>query len=325
MRKDSPRIVALGGGHGLSLSLRALTQVSENITAVVTVADDGGSSGVLRRDLGVLPPGDLRMALAALADASADAQLWSSVAQHRFDRGDLAGHPVGNLMLVALMEELQDPIAALDRMADLLQVRGRVLPMCCEPVDLIARLTTQDSQDISSSASTGFEVRGQVAVAATPGRVVSVAIEPEEPKPCEQALTAIAEADYIVMGPGSWFSSVLPHLLVPHVRDALVQSQAQRIVTLNLTEQAGETAGFSPEDHLEVLGTYAPQLRLDFVLADPSCILDRDSLTQTVAGFGADLVVTPVARDNPEHGHDEGLLASAYAHLITRGKITPWP
>ena len=325
MRKDSPRIVALGGGHGLSLSLRALTQVSENITAVVTVADDGGSSGVLRRDLGVLPPGDLRMALAALADASADAQLWSSVAQHRFDRGDLAGHPVGNLMLVALMEELQDPIAALDRMADLLQVRGRVLPMCCEPVDLIARLTTQDSQDISSSASTGFEVRGQVAVAATPGRVVSVAIEPEEPKPCEQALTAIAEADYIVMGPGSWFSSVLPHLLVPHVRDALVQSQAQRIVTLNLTEQAGETAGFSPEDHLEVLGTYAPELRLDFVLADPSCILDRDSLTQTAAGFGADLVVTPVARDNPEHGHDEGLLASAYAHLITRGKITPWP
>ena len=325
MSGDSPRVVALGGGHGLSQSLRALAQVSENITAVVTVADDGGSSGVLRRDLGVLPPGDLRMALAALADASADAQLWSSVAQHRFDRGDLAGHPVGNLMLVALMEELQDPIAALDRMADLLQVRGRVLPMCCEPVDLIARLTTQDSQDISSSASTGFEVRGQVAVAATPGRVVSVAIEPEEPKPCEQALTAIAEADYIVMGPGSWFSSVLPHLLVPHVRDALVQSQAQRIVTLNLTEQAGETAGFSPEDHLEVLGTYAPQLRLDFVLADPSCILDRDSLTQTVAGFGADLVVTPVARGNPEHGHDEGLLASAYAQLMTRGKITPWP
>ena len=325
MRKDSPRIVALGGGHGLSLSLRALTQVSENITAVVTVADDGGSSGVLRRDLGVLPPGDLRMALAALADASADAQLWSSVAQHRFDRGDLAGHPVGNLMLVALMEELQDPIAALDRMADLLQVRGRVLPMCCEPVDLIARLTTQDSQDISSSASTGFEVRGQVAVAATPGRVVSVAIEPEEPKPCEQALTAIAEADYIVMGPGSWFSSVLPHVLVPQVRDALVQSSAQRIVTLNLTEQAGETAGFSPEDHLEVLGTYAPELRLDFVLADPSCILDRDSLTQTAAGFGADLVVTPVARDHPENGHDEGLLASAYAQLITRGKITPWP
>ena len=325
MRKDSPRIVALGGGHGLSLSLRALTQVSENITAVVTVADDGGSSGVLRRDLGVLPPGDLRMALAALADASADAQLWSSVAQHRFDRGDLAGHPVGNLMLVALMEELQDPIAALDRMADLLQVRGRVLPMCCEPVDLIARLTTQDSQDISSSASTGFEVRGQVAVAATPGRVVSVAIEPSEPEPCEQALIAIAQADYIVMGPGSWFSSVLPHVLVPQVREALVQSSAARIVTLNLTEQAGETAGFSPEDHLEVLGTYVPELRLDYVLADPSCILDRDSLTQTVAGFGADLVVTPVARDNPEHGHDEGLLASAYAQLMTRGRITPWP
>ncbi|CAB4795318.1 MAG: uridine diphosphate-N-acetylglucosamine-binding protein YvcK [Actinobacteria bacterium] len=325
MSGDSPRIVALGGGHGLSLSLRALTQVSDNITAVVTVADDGGSSGVLRRDLGVLPPGDLRMALAALADASTAAQLWSSVAQHRFDRGDLAGHPVGNLMLVALMEELQDPIAALDRMADLLQVRGRVLPMCCEPVDLVARLTTQERQYISSSPSTGFEVRGQVAVASTPGRVVSVAIEPAEPEPCEQALTAIAEADYIVMGPGSWFSSVLPHLLVPEIRDALVQSPAQRIVTLNLTEQAGETAGFSPEDHLEVLGTYAPELRLDYVLADPSCILDRESLNQTVAGFGADLVVTPVARDNPEHGHDEGLLASAYAQLMTRGKITPWP
>lgn len=325
MSGNSPRIVALGGGHGLSVSLRALTQVSENITAVVTVADDGGSSGVLRRDLGVLPPGDLRMALAALADASTAAQLWSSVVQHRFDRGDLAGHPVGNLMLVALMEELQDPIAALDRMADLLQVRGRVLPMCCEPVDLVARLTTQEHQNISSSASTGFEVRGQVAVASTPGRVLSVAIVPAEPEPCEQALTAIAEADYIVMGPGSWFSSVLPHLLVPEIRDALVQSPAQRIVTLNLTEQAGETAGFSPEDHLEVLGTYAPELRLDYILADPSCILDRDSLTQTVAGFGADLVVTPVARDNPEHGHDEGLLASAYAQLMTRGRITPWP
>lgn len=318
--RPNPAVVALGGGHGLATSLGALRHCTEALTAVVTVGDDGGSSGVLRRDLGVLPPGDLRMALTALASSGVDEALWTQVARHRFDRGDLAGHPVGNLMLVALMEELGDPVAALDRMGALLGAVGRVLPMCEEPVDIVARLTDTPAH----TRSRGVEVRGQVAVAQAPGHVVSISLDPAEPKVCGAAVEAILCADAIVIGPGSWFTSVIPHLLVPALRSAISASSAQRIVTLNLAPQRGETSGFTPENHLEVLAAHAPDLTLDVVIVDPATVRDERSLRAVALSLGAEVLLAPVASTQAGERHDEERLASAYATALGRGRIRPW-
>jgi uncharacterized cofD-like protein len=313
----APAVVALGGGHGLATSLRALRRCTARLTAVVTVGDDGGSSGVLRRDLGVLPPGDLRMALTALAGEQQPESLWADVARHRFDRGDLRGHPVGNLMLVALMEEMGDPVQALDRMGELLGAVGRVLPMCEEPVEIVARLTQEAS-------TAGIEVRGQVAVAASPGQVVSIALDPADPKVCEAAVESVLAADAVVLGPGSWFSSVLPHLLVPALRSALRSTTALRVVTLNLAPQPGETGGFTPENHLEVLTTHAPDLRLDVVIVDPTTVGDRACLDEVAHALGAQVLTMPVASTQHPDRHDVDRLASAYAAALERGRIRPW-
>ena len=312
------KVVALGGGHGLAVSLRALKSLTSELTAVVTVGDDGGSSGVLRRDHGVLPPGDLRMALVALADETNQAQLWSQVVAHRFDRGDLTGHPVGNVLLVALMEIFADPVAALDHMGTLLNISGRVLPMCIEPVEIVAGLTNelQWADPISQT-----QVRGQVALAQTPGRVVSLALEPAEPAVSSHVLEAIAEADVLVLGPGSWFSSVLPHLLVPAIRAAIAQSSARKILTLNLVPQSGETSGFSPANHVEVLAAFAPELTIDYVLADPASVTDVAELNSASVSLGASVVLLPIARADLADGHDVALLASAYDELFARGRI----
>ncbi len=313
---SAPCTVALGGGHGLSASLRALRSLADTLTAVVTVGDDGGSSGVLRRELGVLPPGDLRMAVAALAGQDAHGRLWSQVVQHRFDSGTLAGHPVGNLMLVALTERLGDPVAALAAMAELTGGQGVVLPMALEPVDLVADLI-----DESGGTST---VIGQVAVANAPGRVGAVSLNPQAPRVCPQAVEAIVGADLVVLGPGSWFTSVVPHLLVPEIHAALVETRAVRVVTLNLVEQEGETAGFSPQNHLEVLATYAPDLRLDAVIADPAGVPDVDGLREAAATMGAEVILSPVRDPHVPGRHAPIGLAAAYAQAWERGRITPW-
>jgi len=327
-----PAVVALGGGHGLATSLRALQRCTDQLTAVVTVGDDGGSSGVLRRDLGVLPPGDLRMALTAMAGTSGDEALWAQVARHRFDRGDLEGHPVGNLMLVALMAATGDPVVALDRMGKLLGARGRVLPMCEEPVDIVATLADAAASAGAGAARSGARqgatdeviVRGQVAVAKTPGQVVSISLDPPEPKVCGAAVEALLCADAIVLGPGSWFTSVIPHLLVPALRSAINASSALRILTLNLAPQQGETSGFTPENHLEVLGSHAPDLRIDVVIADPDTVRDEDGLQQVAAALGATVLLAPVAEVHAGERHDEERLASAYATALARGRIRPW-
>lgn len=313
---SAPRTVALGGGHGLSASLRALRSVADTLTAIVTVGDDGGSSGVLRRELGVLPPGDLRMAVASLAGQDAHGRLWAQVVQHRFDKGSLAGHPVGNLMLVALTERLGNPVAALEAMAELTGGQGVVLPMALEPVDLVADLI--DEQGLTRT------VVGQVAVAQAPGRVAAVSLQPAAPVVCPEAVHAIARAELVVLGPGSWFTSVVPHLLVPQIHQALVTTDAVRVVTLNLVEQEGETVGFSPQNHLEVLATYAPDLRLDAVIADRAGVPDPDGLREAAAAMGAEVILADV-RDTHEPGrHAPIALAAAYAQAWERGRITPW-
>src|SRR3954452_25108775 len=280
-----PTVVALGGGHGLSASLEALRQVTTDLTAVVTVADDGGSSGRLRTGLGVLPPGDLRMALAALAGRDDWGQSWAELAQHRFaGTGSLAGHPVGNLIITALADQLGDPVAALDMVGRLLGAAGRVLPLATEALEIVADVVGLDPGDPGAPS----EVRGQVAVATTPGRVVAVRVEPAEPPACPEAVQAVLEADWAVLGPGSWFTSVIPHLLVPDMAKALAATGARRMVALNLSPQPGETEGFSPETHLEVLAAHAPELELDIVIADESAVAgDGQPLKDAAAGFGA--------------------------------------
>ena len=310
---DGPRVVALGGGHGLAASLAALRRLTPHVTAVVTVADDGGSSGRLRRELGAVPPGDLRMALAALAGDDDWGRTWARLLQHRFGgTGALAGHPVGNLLLTGLAETLGDPVAALDAVAELVRAVGRVLPMSPQPLEIAADVVGLDESDPARVC----RIRGQVAVATTVGRVVAVRLVPAAPPACADAVAAVAAADLVVLGPGSWFTSVLPHLLVPDLLAALVGTTAKRVVALNLAAQPGETAGFSPQQHLEVLAAHAPGLQVDAVVADTGAVADARGLMSGVSALGARLLLASVAAGDGTARHDPGLLAAAYRQVL---------
>ena len=309
---SEPAVVALGGGHGLAASLAALRRLTSDLTAVVTVADNGGSSGRLREEFGVLPPGDLRMALAALCGDDRWGQTWARVLQHRFEsEGDMDGHAVGNLLLVALWQLLDDQVAGLDWVGGLLGARGRVLPMAVTPIDIMARVRGASSA-APDEVST---VRGQVAVATTPGEVLEVSLEPYDPTACPEAVRAIGEADWVVLGPGSWYSSVIPHLLVPGLRAALAATPGKVVVTLNLETQPGETDGYTPEDHLAVLHGTAPDLRVHTVLADPASVPDAAGLEAMTRDLGARLVLADVALEGAPGQHDPEKLARAYARV----------
>ncbi|HXW46511.1 MAG TPA: uridine diphosphate-N-acetylglucosamine-binding protein YvcK [Streptosporangiaceae bacterium] len=313
-RPLSPRVVAFGGGHGLHAALSGLRRVSRDLTAIVTVADDGGSSGRLRREFGVLPPGDLRMALAALCGDDTWGTTWSRVIQHRFGGdGGLGGHAVGNVLIVALWELLGDTVQGLDWMGRLLGAHGRVLPMASVPLDLMAEVEGADP-DRPDELTT---VRGQVACATTTGRVRSVSLIPANPPACPEAVQAIGAADWVVLGPGSWFTSVLPHLLVPELAQALVGTRARRLVALNLAPQPGETEGFSPHAHLEVLADHAPALAIDVVLADREATRGATAELEKAAGLlGARLVLADLAMADGSPRHDPRRLAGAFAQIF---------
>ncbi|WP_199896897.1 gluconeogenesis factor YvcK family protein [Streptomyces niger] len=331
-RGATPKVVALGGGMGLSASLAALRRITRDLTAVVTVADDGGSSGRLRDELGVLPPGDLRKALAALCGDDDWGQTWARVIQHRFiSGGELHDHAVGNLLIVALWEQLGDPVQALDLVGKLLGAHGRVLPMSAVPLELQALVKGHDP-DRPDEIST---VRGQATVALTRGEVQSVHVVPEDPPAVPEVVEAVRDADWVVLGPGSWFSSVIPHLLVPQLREALEETKARKVLSLNLAPQPGETDGFSPQRHLEVLARHAPKLAFDVVLADQDAVPDRESLTGVAKElFGSEVELAAVAaqgeasRGAPGGGsprHDPELLAAAYDRIFRmHGRIGPW-
>jgi len=292
--------------------------VTESLTAIVTVADNGGSSGRLRRDFGVLPPGDLRMALAALCDDDEWGTTWSKVVQHRFagDR-ELAGHAVGNLLIVALWDLLGDTVAGLDWVGRLLGTGGRVLPMAAVPLDIVAEVVGLDPawpDEVST-------VRGQAAVASTPGQVRSITLLPPDPPAVPEAVRAVLDADWIFFGPGSWFTSVLPHLLVPELSAALHATAARRVLVLNLAPQPGETEGFSPHKHLEVLAGHAPALTVDVVLADTKTAGTGNlaDLEKAAAVLGARLMTADVAAADGTPRHDPRLLAGTYAQIFRRG------
>ncbi|OMC04039.1 hypothetical protein A5733_22100 [Mycobacterium sp. NS-7484] len=302
------RIVALGGGHGLYATLSAARRLSPHVTAVVTVADDGGSSGRLRSELDVVPPGDLRMALAALASDSPHGRLWATIIQHRFGgSGALAGHPIGNLMLAGLSEVLADPVAALDELGRILGVKGRVLPMCP-----IALQIEADVAGLETDPRMSRVIRGQVAIATTVGKVRRVRLLPGDPPATRQAVEAIMAADLVVLGPGSWFTSVIPHVLVPQLAAALRSTTARRALVLNLAAEPGETAGFSAERHIHVLAQHAPDFSVHDIIVDASRVpsdREREQLSRTANILNARVEFADVSRPGTPL-HDPAKLAA---------------
>ena len=253
------------------------------------------------------------MALAALCDDGEWGLTWRDVLQHRFTgSGPLSGHSLGNLLIVSLWELLDDPVEGLDLVGRLLGSRGRVLPMADVPLEIEADILGHDPL-VPDLVQT---VRGQHIVASTSGHVQGVRIIPADPGCPPEALTAVEVADWVMLGPGSWFTSVLPHLLVPGLRGALMATQARILLNLNLEIHTGETKGFRAQDHLGSLAEHAPDLRIDVVLADPSCVDDRAALERAAARIGARLVVAQVAMTSAPGQHDSLRLAAAYRDLI---------
>ncbi len=304
-------VVVIGGGHGCSRSLAALRRLDVSATAVVTVADDGGSSGRLRRDHDVVALGDLRMAMLALAsDDGAGSDVVAGLARHRFARGELAGHSLGNLLLLGLIERHDgELIAALDAFAALIGAVGRVLPVTLEPVTLQAETATGT-------------ISGQAAVATT-RRIHHVRLEPAAPAAAPGVVEAIADADLVLLGPGSLYTSILPVLLVPDVAQALRDTDARVVLVGNLREQPGETEGMCLADHVEALEHHVGGLRLDTVIAhEPTVPASR------VAGeLGPLTIDEPRLRRSVPHlvrrdlgdvldGHDPQRLADTIAALL---------
>lgn len=319
------KLVAFGGGHGLAATLAALRRCQVRLpglalTAVVTVGDNGGSSGQLRAQRGALPPGDLRKALAALAATDQDSATTAELFQHRFapvragGPDPLAGHPVGNLVLCGLMELFGDPVAALDHAAAMVRAAGRVLPMSREPVAIEATVRGADPARPGQAVT----VRGQHEVAVSAGQVEAVRLDPARPAACAEALAAVAEADWLVFGPGSWYTSVIPHLLVPDLAAAIVASPARRLVLLNLTTEP-ETAGLTLPAHLTALPAYAAGLRVDLVLADPGWVTDPGPVARAAGSLGAELLLAGVSADGVPR-HDPAALAAALLPVLATSR-----
>jgi uncharacterized cofD-like protein len=248
-----PKIVAIGGGTGLSTLLRGLKQYSSNITAIVTVADDGGSSGRLRREMGILPPGDIRNCIAALAD---EEKLLTELFQYRFHTGDgLSGHSFGNLFISAMTEITGDLEQAIDASAKVLAIRGKVLPATLTDVSLWAKLAD------------GRIIEGESKITEAMGQIRQIGCHPADPVALPAVLAAIKEADYIIIGPGSLYTSIIPNLLVPAIRQALARVTVPRIYVCNIMTQPGETDNYSVADHLRAIEEVCEERIVDAVLA----------------------------------------------------------
>jgi uncharacterized cofD-like protein len=297
-----PRILAIGGGTGLSTLLRGLKKYSANITAIVTVADDGGSSGRLRTELGVLPPGDIRNCLAALAD---EEKLLTELFQYRFKAGDgLTGHSFGNLFLTAMSDITGDLEQAIAASSKVLAVRGKVLPATLSDVRLWAEL------------SDGRRIEGESRITEAGGKIHRIGCLPSNPPALPAALKAIAEADYIVIGPGSLYTSVIPNLLVPEIAAAIARCNVPRIYICNIMTQPGETQGYSVSDHIRAIDSACGQQLFDAVLVQrkvPSAqsliryaqegshpvFLDRENVAQ----LGRRVVLSNVMEEDAETGY----------------------
>ncbi len=299
-----PKVVAIGGGTGLPVLLRGLKQHTSNLTAIVTVGDDGGSSGRLRRELGILPPGDVRNCIAALAEAE---PLMTSLFQYRFNEGSgLEGHSFGNLFIVAMSGITGNFEEAVRETSRVLAVRGQILPSTLSNVTLHAR--TEDHETISGESSiTG---RGK--------RIAEIFLQPANVQANPEAIRAILEADIVVCGPGSLLTSVLPNLLVDGIRQALAISQATKVYVCNVATQHGETDGFSVSDHFETLVRHIGPSLFDYVLANdnvagplPDAWQSSPVNVDTTVVDGARVITSDVISETNRYHHDSEKLAAA--------------
>jgi uncharacterized cofD-like protein len=312
-RGRGPRIVTIGGGHGLSNLLRGLKQYTHNLTAVVTVADDGGSSGRLRDSFGILPPGDIRNCLAALSN---DEALITQLFQYRFANGEgpLEGHSFGNLFISALSDLTGSFETAIAESGRVLSVHGRVLPSTLHDVRLIA--------DKSLPHLLGeVRVKGESRIPKVSGKVRRLWLEPNNPPAFPQVTKALLAADLIVMGPGSLYTSILPNLLVPDVAAAIRASQALKIYICNLATQPGETDNYTCGDHIRAIETHVGQGFFDMVICNEnregelpsgaSWVLPEDNLDEEFAIYNSDLI------DDQNPGlHDSAKLTQVLIDLL---------
>ena len=253
-----PKVVVIGGGTGLSVMLRGLKTKTYNLTAVVTVADDGGSSGRIRQDLDMIAPGDLRNCLVALADKEG---LLEKLFAHRFGgSGNLSGHSFGNLFIAALIEVLGDVEGALDASSKILKVRGKVIPSSADKILLNAEMMD------------GSIVQGESNIPNVHGKIKRVFTIPDKPRAVQSAVDAIMNADAIVLGPGSLYTSIMPNLLVPDIAAAVRDTKAKKLYICNVMTQPGETDGYTVSDHVKAINTHAGAKIIDFVIANDGTI-----------------------------------------------------
>lgn len=307
---SNPKVVCLGGGHGLAAALGAMRTLTDQVTAVVTVADNGGSSGRLRAEFNSLPPGDLRKALAALCADDDWGKSWAQIMQYRFtSKGEMDNHAVGNLLLTALWDRDGDPVKGLDRVGQLLKVVGRVLPMALEPLDIEGSFESKDGINL---------VRGQIQVAVATGKVKELRLIPETPKATPEALNALAVADWITIGPGSWLSSVMPHFLLKEQADQIKASRAKKIMIFNLPDKHifDEFSGFSLEAHLQLVLDHVPDLQIDVALIDESLANTEPRFNDLVAKCGGKVLAYELADNKETFHHDRDKLISAFAHIF---------
>jgi uncharacterized cofD-like protein len=315
-----PKIVVLGGGTGLSTLLRGLKHYSANITAIVTVADDGGSSGRLRREIGVLPPGDIRNCLAALAD---EEKLLTELFQYRFQAGSgLSGHSFGNLFLTVMSEVTGDLERAIAAISKVLAVRGQVLPATLSDVQLWAELED------------GRHINGESNITEAGGKIVKIGCTPSNPPAIPRAIQAIEEADYIIIGPGSLYTSVIPNLLVPEIPAAIAKREVPRIYVCNIMTQHGETQGYAVSDHIRAIDAACGCKLFDAVLVQKKSPTARSLIRyaqenshpvffdrEAVIQMGRRIVVANVMAENAETGqlrHDSDHLARVLIRWYSR-------
>lgn len=258
-KEKGPKIVTIGGGTGLSSLLRGLKSYTHNITAIVTVADDGGSSGELRKNLGILPPGDIRNCLTALAD---DEEMLSHVFKYRFgERAGVNGHSLGNLFISALTDITGSFEAAVAESGRVLAVKGRVLPATLHDVKLVAEIQMANNEN-------EIKVVGESVISKLEGNIKHIWLEPDNPLAFPPAIQAILSADLIIIGPGSLYTSVLPNLLVPGLADAIRESNALKFFVCNVANQKGETLGYSTSSHIEEIERYLKDTHIDLVICN---------------------------------------------------------
>lgn len=270
---ERPKIVVIGGGTGLSVMLRGLKEKPLDITAIVTVADDGGSSGILRSELQIPPPGDIRNVLIALADVE---PMLSQMLQYRFTAGNgLAGHSLGNLILAAMKEITGDFVSGIRELSRVLAVRGRVLP------------ATSHSIILKAEMENGTIVVGESKIPKAGGKIKRVFIEPADVEPLEEAIAALREADAILLGPGSLYTSILPNLLVPQIAKTIMESPAVKIFICNVMTQPGETDDYSVSDHLQAVHDHVGHHLFDYVIVNDGEIPSQVQLKYAEKGAKA--------------------------------------